>query len=106
MIGEVSVTAAVAVAGYDLFRDQTWRVASKDRRLTGIGVAGSAAAGDCSFDLYIDQYHVGRFYVLAAGWPTRDHFVPLQGNFVPRGATIAAIMHVAPTTNPINVILL
>ena len=105
MIGQTTVAAATAVAGYDLFRDKTWRVAAKPRRLRGCAVAGSAAAGDCSFDLFIDQFHVGEFYVLATGWPTRDHVVPLAGNFVPAGATIAAIMKVAPTTNPINVIL-
>ena len=105
MIGQVTVTAAVAVAGYDLFRDQTWRVASKARRLKGVWVAGSTAAGDCWFDLFVDQYHVGRFYNLAVGWPTKDHQVPLKGNYVPPGATIAAIMGIAPTANPINVIL-
>jgi len=106
MIGQVSVAAATAVAGYDLFRDQTWRVSSKQRRLAGVMAAGSTAAGDCYFDLFVDQFHVGRFYVLAAGWPTKDHLIPLKGNFVPPGATIAAIMGVAPTANPINVILL
>lgn len=105
MIGQVTVPAATAVIGYDIFRNETWRVSSKPRRLRGIAVCGSTAAGDCSFDLFIDQYHVGRFYVLAAGWPTRDHVVPLRGNNVPPGATIAAIMNVAPTANPINVIV-
>jgi len=106
VIGQVTVAQATAVAGYDLFRDQTWRVSSKPRRLYGVRVAGSAAAGDCYFDLFIDQFHVGRFHNLAAGWPTKDHDVPLKGNAVPPGATIAAIMGVQPTTNPINVILL
>ncbi len=105
MIGQVTVTAAVAVAGYDLFRDQTWRVAARQRKLRGIAVAGSTAAGDCYFDLYVDQYHIGRCYNLAVGWPTRDHLVPLKGNLVPPGATISAIMGVAPTANSINVIL-
>jgi len=105
MIGTVSVAAATAVAGYDLFRDQTWRVSAKPRRLYGVRVAGSAAAGDCSFNLFIDQFHVGRFYNLATGWPTSDHDIPLKGNYVPAGATISAIMHTAPTTNPINVVL-
>lgn len=106
MIGQVSVAQATAIAGYDLFRDQTWRVSSKPRRLAGVMVAGSAVAGDCSFNLFIDQYHVGRFYNLALGWPTKDHVIPLKGNYVPPGATIAAIMVTQPTTNPINVILL
>lgn len=106
MIGQVSVAAADAVAGYDLFRDQTWNVSAKPRRLYGIGVTGSAAPGDCSFNLFIDQFHVGRFFVLATGWPLKDHIIPLKGNNVPPGAKVAAIMVTAPTTNPINVVLL
>jgi len=104
-IGQVTVTAAVALAGIDIFREKPWRVSSKRRVLRGIAVAGSTAAGDCSFNLYIDQYHVGEFFVSAAGWPTRDHIIPLNNNNVPRGATVAAIMVTAPTANPINVIL-
>lgn len=107
MIGSVSVPAAVAIVGYDLFRDQTWRVSSKPRRLRGIAVAGSTAAGDTSVDLYVDQYHVGKFYNLAAGFPlVADHMLPLKGNAVPVGATISAIISDAPATNPINIILL
>lgn len=105
MIGQISIAAATAVVGYDLARDSTWRVSARRRRLYGMGVCGSAAAGDCSFDLFIDQYHVGRFHNLALGFPTRDHMVPLKGNLVPPGATISMIMAVQPTTNPINVIL-
>ena len=105
MIGQVSVAAGTAVAGYDIFRDQVWNTSAKARYLYGIAVAGSAAGGDCSFNLYIDQFHVGEFFVTATGWPTRDHVIPLKGNAVPPGAKIAAIMVVAPTTNPINVIL-
>lgn len=107
MIGQVSVAAATAVVGYDLFRDQTWRVSSKARRLRGMAVAGSAAALDTTVDLYIDQYHVGKFYNSATGAPIIDqHMVPLKGNLVPAGATIACIVSDAPATNPINVILL
>ena len=61
MIGQVSVAAATAVLGYDLFRDQTWRVSSKVRKLKGMAIAGSTAALDTAVDLYVDQYYVGRF---------------------------------------------
>jgi len=105
MIGQVTVTAAVALAGYDLFQNQTWNVSARPRVLTGIATCGSTAAGDCSFNLYIDQYHVGRFYNTAAGWPTRDHVIPTRRLAIPPGAKIAAIMVTAPTANPINVIV-
>lgn len=107
MIGQVSVAAATAVLGYDLFANQTWRVSGRDRRLRGMAVTGSAAAGDSAVDLFIDQYHVGRFYNTATGFPdmSRD-LQPLRGNLVPRGSTVAAIVADAPATNPLNVTLL
>ncbi len=105
MIGQVSVAAAIAVAGYDLARDQTWRVSARQRKLRGLAVCGSTVAGDCSLDLFVDQYRVGTFYNLALGFPTMDHMLPLKGNLVPPGATIALIMNMAPTANPINIIL-
>ena len=105
MIGQVTVAAADATLGTDLFKDQTWRVAARPRKLSGLALAGSAAAGDFAGDLYIDQYYVGRFYNLATGWPTRDHLVPLKGNAVPPGSTIAFVVADAPATNPINIIL-
>lgn len=103
---EVSVAAATAVAGYDLMRDQQQRVSAQHRSINGIAVAGSAAAGDCSFDLYIGQRLIARFYVKATGWPTRDHMVPLAALYVPPAETISMIMVTAPTTNPINVIVI
>ncbi|MBA7662952.1 hypothetical protein ES703_70985 [subsurface metagenome] len=105
MIGQVSVPAATALIGYDLFRDQTWRVSSKTRKLRGLGMCGSTAPGDFSADLFVDQYHVGRFYNLAVGWPTNDHVIPLKGNLVPPGATIALICSQDATANPVNIIL-
>ena len=106
MIGTVSIAAATAIIGADLFRDQSWRVSSKPRKLRGCRVAGSTAAGDCALDLFVDQYHIGRFYNLATGFPTELHNIPLKGNFVPPGATISAIVGIAAVANPINVILL
>lgn len=107
MIGQVSVAAATAVLGYDLFRDQTWRVSARSRRLRGMGVAGSTAALDTSVDLFIDQYHVGKFYNSATGMVLLDaHMMPLKGNLVPPGATIACIVADAPAANPINVVLI
>lgn len=106
MIGQVSAPAATAIVGYDMFANQTWRVSSKPRRLYGMAVAGSTAAGDCAVELYVDQHHVGRFYNLATGWPTKDHIVPLKGNYVPPGATIAAIVSDAAAANPLNIILI
>jgi len=103
-IGTVSVAAATAVAGYDLFQNQKWNITGKPRTLKGIRVAGSTAAYDCSFNLYIGDSHIGEFFNLAAGAPLVDHFLPLN-KYVPPGSRIAAVMVTAPTANPINVIL-
>lgn len=107
MIGAVSVAAATAVVGYDLFQNQTWRVSARPRRLRGLACAGSAAALDTQVDLYVDQYYVGTFFNSATGAPNMDRdIVPLKGNYVPPGATVACIVKDAPATNPINVVLL
>ncbi|MBA7540962.1 hypothetical protein ES705_33265 [subsurface metagenome] len=107
MIGQVSVAAATAIAGYDLFKNETWRVSAKPRRIRGMGVAGSTAALDCSVDLFVDQFHVGKFYNSAPGAVIIDqHMVPLKGNLVPPGATISCIVGTAPTTNPINILII
>lgn len=105
MIGQVSIAAASATVDTDLFRDKTWRIAATARQLRGMAVAGSAAAGDTVLQLFVDQHLIGDFHNLATGFPTRDHIVPLPGNYVPAGATVACIVKDAPATNPINVIL-
>jgi len=106
MIGTVSVAAATAVVGYDLFQNEVWNVSDRPRRLRGIAVAGSAAAGDAAIDLYIGRYYVGRFYNLATGFPNiADHMIPLKGNLVPAGSKISCVVADAPGTNPINIIL-
>ncbi|MBA7541975.1 hypothetical protein ES705_34291 [subsurface metagenome] len=107
MIGQVNVAQAVAVVGYDCFANQTWRVAARERRLTGMALTGSAAAGDCAVDLFVDQFYVGRFRNTNLGVPQMSlDMIPLKGNLVPPGATISAIVAVAPTTNAINITLL
>lgn len=109
MQGVVSVPAATAVAGYDLFRDATWRVSALQRIIRAIRVAGSAGIGDCYFDLFVGEVKIGRYYNLALAWPTADHEIKLGeeggGVYIPPGETISAIQVVAPTTNAINVIL-
>jgi hypothetical protein len=105
MNGQASVLTAQAVAGFDLFSQQTFRTAGRDRQLQGIAFAGSVAAGDAWFELYIDNYHVGRFYNSAAGWPLRDHIIPCKGNRIPAGSTLSAVMGVNAGAGNINVIV-
>jgi len=102
MKGEVSVAAATAVLGYDLFTGVLWRTAQRRRKLLGIACAGSAAAGDSLFALYIGTRRVGEFYNKATGFPTRDHLSPMFED-IPAGEQLTARVEDAPATNPINV---
>lgn len=103
MIGQVSIAAATAVVGYDLFKDQTWNVSGRNRVIRGLACAGSAAAGDTEVDLYVGNVRVTNFFNSATGFPTRDHYKPLGAVAVPAGTKISAIVRDAPATNPINI---
>lgn len=101
MIGQTSVAAAVAVVGYDLALNTTWRTASVNRRILAAGLAGSAAALDTKVDLFVSNVKVGEMYNAATGANTRDTMFRV-GYPVPAGAPISVIVTDAPATNPIN----
>jgi len=101
MIGQTSVAAAVAVVGYDLTRDTTWRIASYARRAQAIGLAGSAAALDTKVDIFIGSVKIGEMYNSGTGAPNRDSMFR-AGYPIPAGAPISVIVTDAPATNPIN----
>jgi len=105
-VGEISVAAATAVVGYDLFQGTRFQQMGSPRALTGIGVAGSAAALDTILALYIDDVYIGSFYNTATGAVLLDsHLRPLDRNYVPPFSQLHLIVEDAPLTNPINVIL-
>lgn len=101
MIGQTSIAAAVAVVGYDLTRDTTWRIASYDRRLNSVGLAGSAAALDTKVDIFIGSVKVGEMYNSGLGAPNRDSMFRASYT-IPKGAPLSVIVTDAPATNPIN----
>jgi hypothetical protein len=98
---EVTIAAATAVLGYDLLRDEPWTVSDNPRVINGLGLTGSAAAGDSAADLLVGQYRVARRYNTVTGFPTKDHVTPLDA-YVPPGAKISLPVVDAPATNPIN----
>ena len=105
--GYVSVAAATAVVGYDLFSDEWFQSMGSDRALTGIGVAGSAAALDFLCQLFIDDVFIGEYYNAATGAVLVDaHMVPLDELYVPAFAKIRCVVEDAANTNPINVMLI
>ena len=105
-IGQVSVAAATAVVGYDLIDGEWFASMGEDRALTGIGLAGSAAALDTQCELFIDDVKVGNFYNTATGAVLMDaHMQPLDYLYVPAFATIHLYVTDAPATNPINAVI-
>lgn len=104
-VGQVSVAAATAVVGYDLFSDEWFQQLSEDRELTSIGVAGSAAALDTLLELFVGVVKIGEFYNSALGMVLMDaHMVPIDAD-VDEGELLHLYVVDAPTTNPINIVL-
>ena len=102
MIGQVSVAAAVAVLGYDLARDTTWRVSGTRRMLNSMGLAGSAAALDSKIDVFIGDVKVGELYNSSLGAVQRNTDMFRSGAVVTPGTPISLIVTDAPATNPLN----
>jgi len=98
----VSVAAATAVVGYDLFRDLVNQTVPYPRRLTKIGVQGSAAALDTEIELFIGTESRGTWYNTGTGAVTNDAMIDID-EYVPANARISAKVRDAPATNPINV---
>jgi len=104
-VGMVSVAAATAVVGFDLFADEWFQQLSEDRDLTAIGLAGSAAALDTLVELFVGTEKIGEFYNTATGAVLMDaHLVEIEGD-VPEGELLHLYVADAPATNPINAVL-
>jgi len=95
-----SVTAATAALGYDLFTGKTCQSSYRPRYLKGIACTGSTAAGDTSFDLFIDTIKIGTFTNTDTGVPNIDDVLPM-GNLIPAGAQLHAYVTDAAASNPV-----
>lgn len=101
----VSVAAATAVVGFDLFSDEWFQQLSDDRDLTGIGVAGSTAGLDTLLELFVGTEKIGEFYNSAPGMVLMDaHMMDIDAD-VPEGELLHLYVVDPPVTNPINVVL-
>jgi len=105
MIGQVSVAAATAVVGYDLFKDTIWQQAPYPRVLSGVGVAGSAAALDTKVSVYVGITKVGEFYNSAQGAVLVNQHMFAMNEEVPAGDLIHCYVDDAPATDPVNVVV-
>lgn len=102
---EVSIAAATAVVGYDIFQDEWFQIMQEDRTLIGIGLAGSAAALDTEVELFVGTRKVGNYLNKATGAVLMDaHRVALDVD-VDGGEMLHLYVTDAPATNPLNVSL-
>ena len=101
---QISVAAADATTGTDLFSGKWFQQVAYPRVLLGIGVAGSSAAGDTELELFIDTVKVGTFFNTKTGFPNRDDMLAVN-HPIPPNAQIHCYVKDAPSTNPINVII-
>lgn len=101
MIGQFSVAAATAVVGYNLATGQTWRSAPFNRRLSGMGLTGSAAALDTHVRIMAGQQEIGDMFNSATGAVNRDAMFGV-GALIPGGVELMVLVDDAAASNPIN----
>lgn len=99
----VSVAAASATIGTDLFLNEPWARSPQNRTLDAVGIKGSAAALDTEVEVFIDEQRIGNFFNTNTGFPNFDDMVDMRSAFVPAGALLRCLVRDAPATNPINV---
>lgn len=105
MIGQVSIAAATAVVGYDLFKDMIWQQSPAPRLLNRIGICGSAAALDTVVSIFIGTVKVAQLYNSATGSVLIDQHMIGLGESVPPNEKVFCIVDDAPATNPINLVV-
>jgi hypothetical protein len=105
MLISSSIAAAIAITGYDLFRDKPNATISAGQRITRCGLRGSAAAGQCLVRVMAGNSMVAEIYNSATGFPTETDMMPIE--YVHRGPStrIYGIVADAPTTSAINIVL-
>ena len=104
MINVVEVAAATGVVGYDLLQNEYHAQLPENRVLTGVGLKGSAAAGDTEVEVFIDNVKVTVIKNTGTGYPNNDDILPLEALGIPGGSTLHAYVTDAPATNPIYLI--
>ena len=105
MIGQVSIAAATAVVGYDLFKDTIWQQAPYPRILSGVGCAGSLAALDTKVSIYVGTVKVGEFYNSALGAVLVNQHMFAMNENIAAGDLLHAYVDDAPLTNPLNMVV-
>lgn len=101
----VSVAAATAVVDYDLLKDSELQEVEYARSIVGIGLKGSAAAGDSKVEIMVGDKSIGHLYNSATGFIAgRNDIIDTMSN-IPSGTKIRGIVRDAPATNPLNLLI-
>ncbi len=98
----VSVAAATAIVGADLFVGEVWSRSPVNRVLTGSALCGSTAIGDTEIELMIDEVRVSSFFNSKLTFPNLDDLIPLESLFIPAGALLRSLVRDAAVSNVIN----
>lgn len=102
------VAAASATVGTNMMAGHRLQIAPKLRRVSRIGVTGSAAAGDSAVDLFYGDTYIGTFYNTTLG----ANIIPLDSKdmmnvtstyVLDRNEPLNLLVSTQPTTNPLNV---
>lgn len=93
--------AADFAVGADAIAGQIQARVPYDRWLVGVGLTGSAAAGDCELTVIIGQEEVGPFRNSATGLGlTQDNMIQVR-EFVPSNMIVSTRVNDAAATNPV-----
>lgn len=96
-----SVAQATAVVDYDCFKDEPQNRQPFARIITGVGVVGSAAAGDFIIELMVGGVSHGKFENVATGTAFVEGTIKKTDIYVGANAQVQAIVRDAANTNPV-----
>ena len=98
-----SMAAASATVGTDLFMGEIYQQSPNPRVLSGLAIAGSAAAVDTKLSLFVGTMKVGAMYNQRTGQPKVNEDMLDVGEIpIPPGEMLHLYVDDAPATNPIN----
>ncbi len=102
-MADISVTAAVAVVGYNLLGDHYLAVDQRNRIVARAGLVGSTAVSDCEVELVANGKILTTIRNTTAGAskvPVDADMTSVKG-FVPKNCPLQAIVRIAPNANAI-----
>jgi len=98
----VEVAAATAAVGYDMISTDFNARVPEGRRLKGLMLTGSTAAGDCIIEVMVGNKSIGKFSNTSTGLVgdrTKDYRE--IGEYVPANQLVQAFVRDAANTNPV-----